>query len=379
MRNSSQLLIPPRLRVGFNERENTYTGRLAFVIYYDVAGVLRQERSWETWRDKGIEPVEFPNEPTEGFVLNKSVGGVRESYSRYHARNEYVRVYDPRNWEFEISVANLLFILQEGVCHPGKGLEGSFVYAWDKTKPVLLPVTSQDYKNCVIFTGLKTQNLRMRDLVPGRTYLTKKQDHWVYLGRFDYLYAVGGHWTRQKDDPGCVQKLVFAEQVDGQWVLRYKNNADALASEISSEQVDNLAELIELHTRSIRGSPIASLFTKPKTDENPSWRYRHVDWYTELPNGQFARMGTEYREGVAVETYLRNVFENKNGILHVQNQQDAAWARNPNYRAPNWGGQERSAPASPHPWREPVFCDLCAKLECGTEVVIDYWKLGKDI
>ncbi len=65
------MLIPKRIKVGFNARKDTYTQKLAYIIYYDEQGVLRKEGSWESWRDKNIPPGEYDNEPTEGFVLNK--------------------------------------------------------------------------------------------------------------------------------------------------------------------------------------------------------------------------------------------------------------------------------------------------------------------
>jgi hypothetical protein len=34
-------------------------------------------------------------------------------------------------FEFEISIPNLLYILQECTSTKGKGLDGEFVYAWD--------------------------------------------------------------------------------------------------------------------------------------------------------------------------------------------------------------------------------------------------------
>lgn len=69
------LLIPQKIKVGYQDRSGTYTGRLAYVIYYDQKGKLRKEASWQNWRDKQIEPDDFENIPTEGFVLNKKVGG----------------------------------------------------------------------------------------------------------------------------------------------------------------------------------------------------------------------------------------------------------------------------------------------------------------
>ena len=84
--SNQQLFIPEKIKVGFQKRGDTYTGNLAYVIYYDQKGKLRKETSWESWRDKKIQSEEFTNEPTEGFVLNKGVGGVRQSYG-WNTRN----------------------------------------------------------------------------------------------------------------------------------------------------------------------------------------------------------------------------------------------------------------------------------------------------
>ena len=65
------LYIPDKIKVGYQKREGTYTGKLAYVIYYDEKGKLRKEASWNSWRKHDIEPQEFDNIPTEGFVLNK--------------------------------------------------------------------------------------------------------------------------------------------------------------------------------------------------------------------------------------------------------------------------------------------------------------------
>ena len=45
----TQLFIPDKIKVGYNEREDTYTKKLAYVIYYDQKGVLRKETSWKNW------------------------------------------------------------------------------------------------------------------------------------------------------------------------------------------------------------------------------------------------------------------------------------------------------------------------------------------
>ena len=63
--------MPKTITAGFQKRYGTYTGQLAYIIYTDEKGVLRKEKSWNSWRDEEIEPLTFDNVPTSGFVLKK--------------------------------------------------------------------------------------------------------------------------------------------------------------------------------------------------------------------------------------------------------------------------------------------------------------------
>jgi len=179
----SNILVPKKIKVGFNDRNDTYTKKLAYVIYYDERGKLRKETSWESWRDKNIDPQEFDNEPVSGFVLNKKVGGQTWGWN---PRQTYCRVYDPRGFEFEITVPNLLWILENTNSIKGKGLEGDFVYGWSGKELLLVPVESPDYKEIKAFSdGLLSPNrIGVRDLIVGATYKFSTGDEYVYLGRF---------------------------------------------------------------------------------------------------------------------------------------------------------------------------------------------------
>jgi hypothetical protein len=122
------IFIPEKINVGFQNRSDTYTKKLAYIIYFDQKGVLRKETSWNGWRDKSIDNIIYDNIPTSGFVLNKKVG---DYVSDWNHRQAYVRVYDPRDFEFEITIENLLYILENASSIKGKGLEGEFTYGWD--------------------------------------------------------------------------------------------------------------------------------------------------------------------------------------------------------------------------------------------------------
>lgn len=188
------LYLPKKIKVGFQNRSDTYTGKLAYVIYYDSKGVLRKEQSWQSWRNKDIEPQDFDNVPTEGIVLNKKVG----DYScHWNHRQAYTRVYDPRGFEFEITIENLLYILENTSAIKGKGLEGEFVYTWNGVELVLMPTCAPDFKEITEYNEVLQSNKKFntKNMVIGGTYRTSGNDEVVYMGKYPVygeVYAFDG-------------------------------------------------------------------------------------------------------------------------------------------------------------------------------------------
>lgn len=201
----TNIFIPSKINVGFQNRQGTYTGKLAYVIYFDEKGKLRKETSWEGWRDKNIPNEIYDNEPTEGFVLNKKVGGVEESWG-WDVRKTYTRIYDPRGFEFEITIPNLLWILENCNCIKGKGLEGQFVYGWDGKELVLVPVESPDYKEIQEKNKIIHNNefVKAKDLIIGTTYETLNGNKYIYMGKYDvYEYETNRcYYSWYKDKEG---------------------------------------------------------------------------------------------------------------------------------------------------------------------------------
>lgn len=188
----SSIFIPKTINVGYQNRSDTYTGKLAYVIYYDEKGKLRKEASWNSWRDEKIPNEEFENVPTSGFVLNKRAGGVEESWG-WNTRKTYCRIYDPRNFEFEITIENLLYILENANSIKGKGLEGEFVYGWDGKDLVLMPIESPDYKQISEYNKIvhNNESIKAKDLIVGATYLSKDNVEEVYMGKFEHYDYYG--------------------------------------------------------------------------------------------------------------------------------------------------------------------------------------------
>ncbi|KNB71954.1 hypothetical protein ADS79_14670 [Brevibacillus reuszeri] len=251
----TNIFIPEKIKVGFQERSGTYTGKLAYVIYYDQKGTLRKEKSWQSWRDQKIQDQDFENTPTSGFVLNKKAGGYSTGWNH---RQTYVRVYDPRDFEFEISIPNLLYILENTNSIKGKGLEGEFVYGWDGTDLILIPTSSPDYTEISKFNKVLHENkhVKSKDLVLGGTYKTKDNDEWIYMGRFDY-HTTKYNSPEKKGESGYYTDVnkgkhyFFAkDSKDYQGkpylqLLKLKSLGDKFIEVVSSEPVDNYAAMFE--------------------------------------------------------------------------------------------------------------------------------------
>lgn len=271
-----QLYIPKEIRVGFQKREDTFTKKLAYVIYVDDKGVLRKEASWNSWCDAKIEKLSFSNEPTSGFMLNKNVQ--RYNWGHFSSNRSYIRVHDPRGFEFEISPENLLGILMDGNCNR-RVLEGSFVYSWAGTELVLLPCDTEGYKNSKKFTELQGKKVSATELVPGRTYRTKKEADLIYLGKFawhqrSFGRAANGQTPTPATRPSK-KKFVFvnAENVKNgklekpqyYWERPFEllSNLDSLAVCSSETPVEFYAHLMDEFNKSPHSSKFVEVVWSP--------------------------------------------------------------------------------------------------------------------
>lgn len=210
--------------------------------------------------NKEIIPIELENVPTEGFVLNKKAGGYSSGWNH---RSTYCRVYDPRGFEFEITIPNLLFILQECNAMKGKGLEGEFVYSWDGKDLVLLPTSSEDYRASDIYTKAQQGKVSIKELEVGLTYKHKSMVDYVYLGRFNY-FDNNKDYKKEFDGFSCKKAHVFYNITNPS-----KNEFIALTalapliSKVTDTQIDNFSEIFDKFTNSRHSNNLALV----KTDD----------------------------------------------------------------------------------------------------------------
>lgn len=274
------LFIPTTLKVGYQKRSDTYTDKLAYVIYYDEKGKLRKETSWQGWRDNKLGDDEFENVPTSGFILNRNGGGTRDYYY-WNARAEFVRVWDPRGFEFEISIPNLLFILSHVGCTPGKGLEGEFVYGWNGADLVLLSVTSEDYKKSVEFTTKQSVKIDRKSMVVGGTYTFKKDKNntpRIYMGKMPYTeYQYGQFKTGVKD--------IFYNAGYREWDA--KTGLADVGACVDSNVADNYADLAVKYANSFHSVALTKVEYTLDNLANRTIKLLKDKWYILKKTGDF--------------------------------------------------------------------------------------------
>ncbi len=288
------LFIPERIRVGYRKRDDTYTGRLAYVVYYDKKGVLRKEKSWQGWRDKKIEPEEFENKPQDGFHLNKDIQ--RYNWSHFGSNRSMIRLYDSRGIEFEVTPENLIGILTETNCLK-RGLEGEFVYAWHGAELVILPCCAKAYTEAKAYTKLQGKKISARDLKLGWSYTTKKGKEVIYMGRFPWFT-----WNKYKPQGRLSQKKhVFAHPTKPERELQFfpKNDATFLAELNGDAAVPNYAEMMDDFSGDIHSSVIERWESEPL---NPT------------VTSVFAMKEPRYA-GQPPQGYKHSVYTNKDGDL----------------------------------------------------------------
>ena len=138
-----------------------------------------------------------PNEARTGFRITKSIsrgGG-------WSGSNKVVRIEDPRGFELEISVDNLVKMMSmttfiDGVC------QEKCVWGRDGSTNVLLPVNSDPYKEAYATTEYRNKKaISLRDVQIGDLIELKKSEHFAgltgrYMGSYHVYYLNDLHEVR---------------------------------------------------------------------------------------------------------------------------------------------------------------------------------------
>lgn len=247
---STKPFIAKKIKIGFQERTDCFTGKLAYVICYDLKGKLRKESSWNSWRDKKIPDLEFDNVPMDGFTLNKDI-------KRYHggwfsSHRTMIRVHDPRGFEFEVTTENLIGILMHTDCLK-RGLIGQFVYAWIGAELVLLPTNSEEYREATAYTENLSKSVKSKELVVGASYKDKKLNDVIYMGKPSW-YRYSEKYYRTEGLRNEYREHVFYD--DSRKEFFHKKGLSFLSYANTNAPVSNYAELMDAYNKKVLANKI---------------------------------------------------------------------------------------------------------------------------
>lgn len=247
------IFIAPKIKIGFQKRDDCFTGKLAYISYFDEKGKFRKEVSWEGWRSKDIPVEEYDNKPISGFTLNKDVK--RYSGDWFSSKRTLIRVHDPRGFEFEVTTENLIAILMHTDCLR-RGLIGEFVYAWSGQELVLLPTNSEEYTKAIQYTAGLSKKVKSKELVAGGSYKTKRDGDVVYMGKLNW-YEYNIESCYRAGDRTEKKVSVFTKD-DGKNFF-YKKSLTFLSELNSNGAVSNYAELMDKFHAKIYANKIVKI------------------------------------------------------------------------------------------------------------------------
>jgi hypothetical protein len=280
-----KLYIPKTITIGFRKRDDTFTGKLAYVIYTDHTGKLRKEASWNSWRDHKIATVTVDNAPQQGFTFNKGVK--RDGY--WGSGRSVIRVWDPRDFEFEISVDNLIGILMHADVSK-RDITEPCVFAWNGTELILLPTNSLEYQESTKHTEKQGKKFSAKELTAGFTYSLKEDrtTRVVYLGRFprftiDQVDEDGettrrGYFSRGRRQTLKSNKGHVFINVDSKMIV-IKDPSKYIDEVVSEEVHPAFASFVDTYYSSAESQPIAGVRVNPVVPSDDQLQ-SYYSWYS---------------------------------------------------------------------------------------------------
>jgi hypothetical protein len=183
--------------VGFVNRHTESGAPLGFLTPYGTDSAAQKRMatidSWVTRNKSSLKAVVIDNTPVSGFRIADAArrGGWRST------KQTMIRIEDPRGFELEISVENMVRIMSENTVINGE-IMVPCMWGRDGTENVLLPTTSEPYQDAIKNTEREKQSVNLRSVKPGYRVELKDGRIGTYYGSFHVLNLT--HHGRYEDD-----------------------------------------------------------------------------------------------------------------------------------------------------------------------------------
>lgn len=184
MASNRTIKIPTKVYVGFQNRPSSDDVPLGFMTPWgEDEAAKKRIATVNNWaRGYGnttpIEPVTLNNIPMTGFRISRAV---RRSGGWGSSNATFVRVEDPRGFELEISVQNLLMLMDNNITQDAEIIQ-ECIWGRDGGNNILLAVNSQPYLDATENTRRSASKVSAREVKPGFEVTVENGDRGFYYG-----------------------------------------------------------------------------------------------------------------------------------------------------------------------------------------------------
>lgn len=204
--------------VGFQGRRSVDEVPLGFMTPYseDKAGQKRQA-TVDTWArgrwgsTKTFNSVKLENKPMIGFKIGRQI---RRSGGWNGSGASYVRVEDPRGFELEITIENLVMCMKENLIQDGEIL-AECVWGRDGNRNILLPTNSEPYRASLKTVERINAAITLRDISPGDEIELLDGTKGIYYGGMYALMAQRYYYREEMRNIELSNKRYVIEEQEG--------------------------------------------------------------------------------------------------------------------------------------------------------------------
>ena len=167
-----------------NYNESLPLGQLTHYEEKAPATSKKRMEQCDSRSSKDSEGVIFDNVPMVGFRISRS-----QRRLGWNNRSEVIQIEDPRGFEVQITIANLIMLTDNNLLENGEILR-ECIWGRDGNNNVLLPVNSEPYKQALENLDRIASSVRPKSVEVGNEVLLKNGNIGRYMGT---LWSVGWH------------------------------------------------------------------------------------------------------------------------------------------------------------------------------------------
>ena len=273
----STIKIPEKVYVGFQGRRSEDEVPLGFMTPYttDQAGIKRRA-SVDNWAkgyysntEKTFNSVILDNKPMIGFKIGRDI---RRSGGWNGSGASYVRVADPRGFELEITIENLVMCMSANLVDNGEIIQ-ECVWGRDGNRNMLLPTNSEPFKDSIQTKAKLDTVISLRQIKPGDEIALITGETGIYFGS---MFPINiDRWRRPRK---------FAVGEDKRYVIKITDRNGIRFEGLRTMKVTEIIKAAEkkMTPNEIEQEIIAGLAINPNccNDTKGSYSLRTCTWLT---------------------------------------------------------------------------------------------------